>query len=195
MTSSSSIKRGCWYDAYLSPRSMVFDGDLTAVKGHGYLSYDLETEKMRWSQSLDENNAAKCYSYWGWVAKVMVDWHNTEGFWLVWTFWTFCLALNLVRLTGFIAHESAWIELMTIYRWYFCYTNIHFMSDFCKQQCKKETQMHRNRADLNLCWQSLFYPTVDKLTSNHPPHKQIQGPALWDCSIHGMYGLSEHNSY
>ena len=56
MTSSSSIKRGCWYDAYLSPRSMVFDGDLTAVKGHVYLSYDLETEKMRWSQSLDENN-------------------------------------------------------------------------------------------------------------------------------------------
>ena len=66
MTNSASIKRGCWYHAYLSPRSMVFDGNLTVVKGHGYSSYELDTEKMRWSHNLDDNvPKERCSSYWG----------------------------------------------------------------------------------------------------------------------------------
>jgi len=66
MASSTSLTHGCWYGAYLSPRSMVFDSDLTVVKGHGYLSYDLDTEQLRWKYNLDQNvTKNQCSSYWG----------------------------------------------------------------------------------------------------------------------------------
>lgn len=65
MASGESMKRGCWYDAYLAPRSMVFGGNLSVFKGHGYSSYDLSTERMRWSHNLDRSVKNNCQRYWG----------------------------------------------------------------------------------------------------------------------------------
>lgn len=59
----SRINRGCWYHTYLPPRSLVFKGNVTLVKGHGYMSYDMVTEQFRWKHDLD-HNLTKCWSYW-----------------------------------------------------------------------------------------------------------------------------------
>jgi len=65
MTSPSKIRKGCWYRASLPARSMVFKGNLTVVKGHGYASYDLNTEMRRWKHNLDKNLPKnKCANYW-----------------------------------------------------------------------------------------------------------------------------------
>ena len=65
MTTSSRMSHGCWYHAYLPPRSMVFSGNLTIIKGHGYMSYDLDTEEMRWKHNLDQNvTKDQCSRYW-----------------------------------------------------------------------------------------------------------------------------------
>ena len=65
MTTPSEMKNGCWYGAYLPARSMVFDGNLTVVKGHGYASYDLTTETLNWKHNLDSNlRGETCASYW-----------------------------------------------------------------------------------------------------------------------------------
>lgn len=47
----------CWYDAYLSSRSLVHDGVVTTTKGHTVLAHDLETKKMVLKPlNLDINN-------------------------------------------------------------------------------------------------------------------------------------------
>ena len=43
----------------------MFKGNLTVAKGHGYASYDLNTEKKRWEHNLDKNlHKDKCSNYW-----------------------------------------------------------------------------------------------------------------------------------
>ena len=65
MATPSEMEKGCWYDAYLPSRSMVFEGNVTVAKGHGYASYDLNTEKLRWKHNLDLNlRGEQCSKYW-----------------------------------------------------------------------------------------------------------------------------------
>lgn len=59
----------CWSNALLPARSLVFDGDLTTMKGHTVMSHDLETKVFRWEYNLDEDRLSSkekpdsCY-YW-----------------------------------------------------------------------------------------------------------------------------------
>jgi len=62
----NAIRYGCWYDAYMSARTLVFKGDATFIKGHSLVSYDLGSQEQRWYHNLDEDRTEKdrCYYYW-----------------------------------------------------------------------------------------------------------------------------------
>lgn len=63
----SSIRYGCWYDAYLPARTLVFQGNATFVKGHSSVSYTLgDTQTQRWYHNFDDGNdkTTGCFSYW-----------------------------------------------------------------------------------------------------------------------------------
>lgn len=45
---------GCWDTPYMSARSLVFDGDVTTIKGRTVLSHNLETQDERWTLDLDQ---------------------------------------------------------------------------------------------------------------------------------------------
>jgi len=45
----------CWSNALLPARSLVFDGNLTTMKGHTVMSHDLESQDLRWTYNLDED--------------------------------------------------------------------------------------------------------------------------------------------
>ena len=63
----SSIRYGCWYDAYLPARTLVFKGNATFVKGHSSVSYTLgDTQTQRWYHNFDDgrDKTTGCFSYW-----------------------------------------------------------------------------------------------------------------------------------
>ncbi len=59
----------CWSQNTLPSRSLVFNGDVTTLRGHKVYSHDLETEEYLWDINLDENrdekNSNRCYG-WAW---------------------------------------------------------------------------------------------------------------------------------
>ena len=64
---SNIIRYGCWYDAYMPARTLVFQGDATFIKGHSLVSYDLGTQEQRWYHNLDEGRDEEnnqCFYYW-----------------------------------------------------------------------------------------------------------------------------------
>mmetsp|Transcript_23984 Transcript_23984/g.34283 ORF Transcript_23984/g.34283 Transcript_23984/m.34283 type:complete len:861 (-) Transcript_23984:86-2668(-) len=64
---SRSIYRGCWYNAYLRPRSLVFQSKLTTLLSHSVLSTDLETGDTLFDLNLDRAlNNTECHGYFYW---------------------------------------------------------------------------------------------------------------------------------
>jgi len=53
----------CWSHSNLTPRSMVFDGDVTTMKGHTVLSHSLSTKEKEWMFNLDANRETDCGSW------------------------------------------------------------------------------------------------------------------------------------
>jgi len=61
---SQSIYRGCWYNAYLRPRSLVFQSKLTTLLSHSVLGTDLETGDTLFDLNLDKAlNNTECHGY------------------------------------------------------------------------------------------------------------------------------------
>jgi hypothetical protein len=62
---SQSMYGGCWYNAYLQPRSLVLQSKLTTFLSHSVLSTDLETGDTLWDLNLDKalNNTEECHDY------------------------------------------------------------------------------------------------------------------------------------
>mmetsp|Transcript_31714 Transcript_31714/g.54104 ORF Transcript_31714/g.54104 Transcript_31714/m.54104 type:complete len:854 (-) Transcript_31714:370-2931(-) len=61
---SQSIYRGCWYNAYLQPRSLVFQSKLTTLLSHSVLSTDLGTGDTLFDLNLDKAlNNTECHGY------------------------------------------------------------------------------------------------------------------------------------
>merc|ERR1712038_1498180 len=54
----------CWSSSYMHPRSMVFDGSLTTMKGHTVMSHDLATEDHQWTLNLDDGKDYDRFSWW-----------------------------------------------------------------------------------------------------------------------------------
>jgi len=63
-TNSSSMYGGCWYDAYMQPRSLVFQSKLTTILAHRVVNSDMETGEINWDIDLDVRlNKSHCESY------------------------------------------------------------------------------------------------------------------------------------
>merc|ERR1719203_1541707 len=62
---SRDMFRGCWYDAYMPARSLVFQSKLTTILSHSVISTDLADGVQLWNMSLDEglNNTNECAPY------------------------------------------------------------------------------------------------------------------------------------
>lgn len=58
----STMYGGCWYPAYLSPRSMVFDGVLTTMKGHAVEGRRLSDGTFVWERNYDGVMPEESYS-------------------------------------------------------------------------------------------------------------------------------------
>ena len=56
---------GCYSNAYLPQRSLVFNGNVTTLKGHSVISTDLDTFKKTWELQLDDgvDKGQNCF-YW-----------------------------------------------------------------------------------------------------------------------------------
>jgi hypothetical protein len=55
---------GCYSNAYLPQRSLVFDGKVTTLKGHSAVSTDLDSFDKQWELQMDDSVVVeKCY-YW-----------------------------------------------------------------------------------------------------------------------------------
>jgi len=56
---------GCWYDAYMPARSLVFRSKLMTILSHSVISTDLADGVQLWNMSLDEglNNTNECAPY------------------------------------------------------------------------------------------------------------------------------------
>eukprot|EP00970_Alexandrium_tamarense_P000298 scaffold32_cov190-Alexandrium_tamarense.AAC.16 len=62
---SSDIFNGCWYDAYMPPRSLVFQSKATTILSHSVISTDLETGAEEWRVNLDEGLNKTNTTCWG----------------------------------------------------------------------------------------------------------------------------------
>jgi len=58
-----SGERACWGEDTLPSRSLVFNGDVTTLKGHKVYSTDLDTGDVRWDINLDEGREEGDGSY------------------------------------------------------------------------------------------------------------------------------------
>lgn len=59
----------CWSKNTLPSRSLVFNGDVTTLKGHNVYSHDLETGQYKWDLNLDDNRKKESGDYcsgWAW---------------------------------------------------------------------------------------------------------------------------------
>jgi DNA excision repair protein ERCC-4 len=66
--SSAAIFSGCWYNAYMSPRSLVFKSKVTTILSHTVISTDLYDGTKEWELNLDEGlnkTETDCWSYFG----------------------------------------------------------------------------------------------------------------------------------
>jgi len=62
--SSRDIWSGCWYDASMPARSLVFDGEITTILSHSVIGTDLATGEKEWNVSLAEDvNKTQCHPY------------------------------------------------------------------------------------------------------------------------------------
>lgn len=61
--SSYDMYNGCWYSAYLPPRSFVFQSKLTTILSHSVMSTDLENGKRLWNLTLEGLNETVCSPY------------------------------------------------------------------------------------------------------------------------------------
>ena len=64
--SSADIYGGCWYNAYMPPRSLVFKSKVTTILSHTVISTDLESGAEEWKLNLDKDlNKTKddCWNY------------------------------------------------------------------------------------------------------------------------------------
>jgi hypothetical protein len=72
MAEPGTISDRCWSCTNMPPRSLVFQGQATFVKGHSFKSVDLSasvvegSEEVRWTNVLDPPNLTKdsCCDYW-----------------------------------------------------------------------------------------------------------------------------------
>ena len=65
--SSRGIFSGCWYDASMPARSLVFDGKITTILSQSVISTDLATGAKEWNMSLAEDvNKTQCHPYFMW---------------------------------------------------------------------------------------------------------------------------------
>jgi len=55
---------GCYSNAYLPERSLVFDGKVTTLKGHSVISTDLDTFVKQWELQLDDGVVVEQCHYW-----------------------------------------------------------------------------------------------------------------------------------
>jgi len=55
---------GCYYPAYLPERSLVFNGNLTTIKGHSVISTDLDTGDRRWELKMPKPVVQEECVYW-----------------------------------------------------------------------------------------------------------------------------------
>ena len=63
----SFIRYGCWYDAYMPARTLVFRGNATFIKGHSSVSYTLgDSQTQRWYHNFDDgqDKTNGCSTYW-----------------------------------------------------------------------------------------------------------------------------------
>ena len=67
MAKSREIWGGCWSQASMPSRVLVFQGNATFMKRHTYQSWDLDKETMRWNNRLDgnrtESSQVRCFNY------------------------------------------------------------------------------------------------------------------------------------
>lgn len=61
--SSYDMYNGCWYSAYLPPRSFVFQSKLTTILSHSVISTDLENGNRLWNLTLEGLNDTVCSPY------------------------------------------------------------------------------------------------------------------------------------
>jgi len=63
--SSVDIYGGCWYNAYMAPRSLVFKSKVMTILSHTVLSTDLDDGTLEWELNLDGDNKTKneCWGY------------------------------------------------------------------------------------------------------------------------------------
>jgi len=62
---SGDFYRGCWSNAFLQSRSLVFEGDLMTMKSHSILSHDL-TDRLQDAEPIDLDDSLeedKCSPY------------------------------------------------------------------------------------------------------------------------------------
>lgn len=55
---------GCYYQANLPERSLVFNGNLTTMKGHSVLSTDLNTGEQGWKLDMLKPEKKEQCGYW-----------------------------------------------------------------------------------------------------------------------------------
>ena len=61
--SSYDMYSGCWYSAYLPPRSLVFQSKLTTILSHSVISTDLFTGNKMWNLTLKGLDDTICSPY------------------------------------------------------------------------------------------------------------------------------------
>ena len=55
---------GCWSEYTLSPRSLVFEGDVMTLKSHSVKSTDLDNGEEYWSFEVDDGLSKDDCNYW-----------------------------------------------------------------------------------------------------------------------------------
>lgn len=63
--SSSYISGGCWYNAYMPPRSLVFKSKVTTILSHSVLRTDLDSGTLEWKLNLDKDLNKTKDDLWG----------------------------------------------------------------------------------------------------------------------------------
>lgn len=57
---------GCYYRANLPQRSMVFNGNVTTMKGHSVISTDLDSGEQTWKYDMPKPEVKDDCGYWFW---------------------------------------------------------------------------------------------------------------------------------
>lgn len=60
---SENFFGGCYSNSDLPQRSLVFNGDVTTLKGHSVVSTDLDAGNQEWNFTLPNSNSDMCYMW------------------------------------------------------------------------------------------------------------------------------------